>query len=321
MKVTICMLTYNHEHYLAQAIESVLMQEVDFDFELVISEDFSTDQTLKIAQEYAARYPNTIRVVSHKTNVGMVPNFLSVFNAYTAEYFAILDGDDFWMSPYKLQAQVDFLDSHPDYTLCITRAVCVLAETNTIVRYLPFTDRDVFTFKDLIKYDQFAVSSTMYRRNLIGKLPEDEYVQLTLPDWPLHLLFLNHGPGACLPEVMTGYRQHRKSVSSNMSNVVLIEGALDVLDFVQRHVGHHRRPIIIEARLKIYLGTALRFGLKGNIRLAATYVKRGLSSVPVSMWFSFFPLRIVGSAAAFVVRRIVGRISKSSTSLTGAERA
>lgn len=107
-------ITYNHEPYIARAIEGVLMQETDFPIELVIGEDCSTDRTRDIVFEYQKKYPEIIRVVTSEHNVGSYQNGLRTTNACRGKYIAYCEGDDYWTDPLKLQKQVDFLEANPD---------------------------------------------------------------------------------------------------------------------------------------------------------------------------------------------------------------
>ena len=108
-------MTYNHEKYIARAIESVLMQEVNFRYELVIGEDCSTDNTREIVLSYAKEYPDIIRPILHPQNLGMQENGNILRRECKGKYRANLEGDDFWVTPDKLQKQVDFLETHPDF--------------------------------------------------------------------------------------------------------------------------------------------------------------------------------------------------------------
>lgn len=113
--LSVCMTTYNQEKYIAQAIESALMQKTNFDFEIVIGEDCSTDRTKEIVANYARKYPDKIKSILNERNIGIIPNFVNTLNNCSGKYIAILDGDDYWTDPYKLQKQVDFLEANPDY--------------------------------------------------------------------------------------------------------------------------------------------------------------------------------------------------------------
>mgnify|MGYP001248218371 CR=1 FL=1 len=129
--VSVHMITYNHEKYIAQAIEGVLMQKTNFLFELVIGEDCSTDSTRVICKEYADRYPNIIKLLPDAgKNLGMMENAIRTTMACTGKYIALCEGDDYWTDPYKLQKQVDFLEAHNDYGLTNTDADFYYQKTN-----------------------------------------------------------------------------------------------------------------------------------------------------------------------------------------------
>src|SRR5437762_2491810 len=125
MEVSVLLTTYNHEKYIAQALDSVLMQETNFDFELVILEDCSTDSTRDIVLAYQKKHPRKIRLRLAKRNVHSNKPFAEEFQAAPSPYIAMLDGDDYWSSPAKLQKQVEFLKVHPDYMLCFHNALRV----------------------------------------------------------------------------------------------------------------------------------------------------------------------------------------------------
>ena len=120
--VSVCMTTYNHEPYIAEAIESVLAQQTSFGVELVVGEDCSTDRTAAICREYAAKYPDRIRLVTSPENVGWRANYRRTFEACRGKYVAYLDGDDWWCDPRKLQMQADLMESDPGCGMCYTRA-------------------------------------------------------------------------------------------------------------------------------------------------------------------------------------------------------
>jgi glycosyltransferase involved in cell wall biosynthesis len=118
VKVSVCMIAYNHQTYIAQALDSILAQKTNFPFEIVIGDDNSTDDTGKICQEYAIRYPGKIRYHLREKNLGMMPNFITTLYECQGTYIALCEGDDYWIDETKLQTQADFLDAHPDHSLC-----------------------------------------------------------------------------------------------------------------------------------------------------------------------------------------------------------
>ncbi len=119
--VSVCMISYNHEHFIREAIEGVLMQKTNFPIELIIGEDCSTDGTRDIVLEYAAKYPDIIRPLLPEKNLGMSKNFMETLQACTGKYIALCEGDDYWTDPYKLQKQVDFLEANEEYSICSHR--------------------------------------------------------------------------------------------------------------------------------------------------------------------------------------------------------
>lgn len=119
--LTIVTITYNHEQHIRQCIKGVLTQKTSFPVEYIIAEDCSTDGTKAICEEYATKYPGIIRLISSDHNVGAVENEQRAFLAARGTYIATCEGDDYWTDPLKLQKQVDFLESHPDYSVCFHR--------------------------------------------------------------------------------------------------------------------------------------------------------------------------------------------------------
>ena len=111
------MITYNHEHYLADAIQGVINQICDFEFELIIGEDCSQDATRQIALDYERQYPNIIRVVYSDKNVGMNANSRRIFDQARGRYVAYCEGDDFWCDRNKLAQQVALIENNPNVSI------------------------------------------------------------------------------------------------------------------------------------------------------------------------------------------------------------
>ena len=120
--ISILIITYNQENYLAQAIESVLMQKCDEPFEILIGDDCSTDGTGKVADEYQKRYPEIVRVIHTNKNMGSAQNFIRLVEASKGEMLACCDGDDYWLKDDVLQKQVDIFHSMPDVGMVCAKA-------------------------------------------------------------------------------------------------------------------------------------------------------------------------------------------------------
>lgn len=120
--VSICCITYNHENFIRSTIEGFLSQVTSFTYEIIIHDDASNDSTAEIIKEYASRHPGIIRTILQQENQfskGVSPLIKFVFPIVIGKYFAICEGDDYWTDNHKLQKQVDFMENHPEYGLCV----------------------------------------------------------------------------------------------------------------------------------------------------------------------------------------------------------
>lgn len=162
--VSVAIIAYNVEKYIHEAIESVLNQDVDFRVEIVVGEDFSTDNTRDILLQYREKYPSIIRLLLPKKNQGLTPNSVTTQNACLGKYIALLDGDDYWSSPLKLQKQYEFMETNQGYSACGHQAQIVFDDV--LGEDSPFgkdIDEDL-TMLDMITHRKFHTSSLIYRR-------------------------------------------------------------------------------------------------------------------------------------------------------------
>jgi len=217
MKLSVCLITYNHEAYISEAIESVLNQVNELDWELVIAEDYSTDRTREICEQIVTSRPDRIRLLPKQSNLGMMKNFLRCLNECTGEYIAFIEGDDYWTDPTKLEKQVAFLDQNPDFSLCFHNALVksdkkgIEGEWMFIPAPLP---GDVLSTEDLLCQWFIPSASVVFRK----------YSDLHIPDWFVHcksgdipflLLLSLRGKFKYMDQVMSVYRVHDKGVASS----------------------------------------------------------------------------------------------------------
>lgn len=175
--VSISCITYNHELYISQAIEGFLMQKTTFPFEIVILDDASTDKTATIINEYVARYPDLIfPILQSENQYSKGVRCLSArfsFPKARGKYIALCEGDDFWTDPYKLQKQVDFMETHPEFGLVYTEIDC-LHESSGVLEKSAFRTRlgiHPNTFEDFLINAWFLAPCTwVFRRSLITEL-------------------------------------------------------------------------------------------------------------------------------------------------------
>lgn len=268
MRVSVCLLTYNHERFVAQAIESVLAQQ-GVEFELVISEDHSTDGTRAIVDDYAARHPDRIRVLASPANVGMTRAFARGIEAARGTHVALLDGDDYWTSPNKLRVQTEYLGAHPGCAICFHN-VTVIYEDGSLASH-PFHTREpgryfsrpipkpVSTLADIAPGNFIQTCSVMFRRGLFGAFPE-WFTDLPVADWPLHVLNAEHGDIGYIDADMAVYRVHAGGVWTGSLARYQKRGPVEALVRLYGSLNHHlqgRFAVEFERRTRsLYLDAA-----------------------------------------------------------------
>lgn len=217
--VSVRMITYNHEKFIVQAIEGVLMQKTSFPFELIIGEDCSTDRTREIVVDYANRYPEIIKPILHEKNVGMKANGRATREASTGKYVALCEGDDYWIDPLKLQKQVDFMESHPDFNMCCHAVLRVNVKGRDLKKpIIPYREDRVVPTEDIIVAGGGFVgtNSILYRKEFMDNPPEFYRIS-PVGDAALLLNLAIQGKVYYFADIMSAYR---KGVSVSWSNQI-----------------------------------------------------------------------------------------------------
>lgn len=264
IKVSVATTTYNHEAFVQEAIDSVLMQEVDFDYEHVIGEDCSTDRTREIVNGYQRQHPDVMRVLLHRQNIGGRRNMVQVLEACQGEYIALLEGDDYWTSPKKLQKQVDFLEAHPECAICFhSVSTAYEAEAPKPKREEERSYKSFYTLEDLLEGNFIPTCSVMCRRGLFGDFPQWFYTTPT-GDWPYHVLNAHYGTIGYIGEIMAVHRIHAGSVWSPRGIVERRRGILRTTEIFRQNLDPKYDRILEDsiARWHLKLLNALR--LEGN---------------------------------------------------------
>lgn len=208
-KVSICVVTYNHEKYIHRCLQSIVDQETDFDFEVIVADDCSTDGTREIVQQFAEKYPHLCKALLHEKNVGPTRNYLSVHAMAAGELIAHCDGDDYWL-PTKLQVQTDFMEHHPacnvsGHRMYLTDESHVLSEDGR--GNFPAA-MDISAF---YKHGNFLPhSSTMYRASC-GRIPD---VKGETMDFLLHIWRVKDGKIGFINQYLGVYLRHRASLTA-----------------------------------------------------------------------------------------------------------
>lgn len=210
------MVTFNHEKYISEAIESVLGQRTNASFRLFISDDCSTDATAKIAHRYEEKYPNHITLFKHKNNIGAQRNFATILERNrSSKYTALLDGDDYWTSPYKLQHQFEYMESKPEYAISFHKARVIYENEMKPSYTMPLQSHreESLTIYDLIHDYFIPTSSVMFKSGLVKEFPK-WFHALPIGDKPLHILNAHHGNIGYMDHEMSVYRVHKNGIWS-----------------------------------------------------------------------------------------------------------
>lgn len=210
IQVSVCIITYKQREFIKDCIEGALMQQTNFNFEIVIGDDNSTDGTSEICKCYANRNKN-IHYHLRKRNLGMMGNWIATIQNCSGKYIALCEGDDYWTDPLKLQKQVDFMEANKDYSICFhdvleLRADGKLYPSETIEsRYENIIDKNNIDYKDLLVQGNFIHTCSVVFRNEFQRYPV--IFQLSsVADYLLHIHNSRNGKIKKLNERMAVYR-------------------------------------------------------------------------------------------------------------------
>lgn len=285
MKVSVLIITYNHEKYIAQAIDSVLMQDVNFPYEIVIGEDSSTDRTAEIVLEQQKKCPDRVRVMRPELAVsereralglGGKTNFIQCLEACRGEYVALLDGDDYWTSPHKLQKQVEFLESHPECAICFHNVEAFYEDqSGAPSKQCPPEQQTFSTLEDLIKGMAMPTCSVMFRRGLFEKLP-GWFDESKVGDSVLHILNAQFGSAGYLNEVMAAYRVHGSGSWSGSNPVLRAQEMITFYGKIDEHLKFKYHRLIKRVLSKRYFDLALEYDNAGEPGRAGEWALRSV---------------------------------------------
>jgi glycosyltransferase involved in cell wall biosynthesis len=223
VKVSVMIVTFNHERYIAQALDSVLSQERDFSIEINVIDDASTDRTQDIVRDYQRRFPDIVRPCFGQVNVGHIATQLNTYRGFQSlrgEYFAMLEGDDWWTDARKLRRQVAFLDAHPDYVACGHDTLKVYDDGSRPPQHLfPVREhcRERATIVDMIHMNTIYHFNSVVYRNVFGTQPplclSDPYsCEVTI-----QMVYACFGDFHYMRGYMSNYRVHGAGVFSRRS--------------------------------------------------------------------------------------------------------
>ena len=218
MKINVILITYNHAAYIHQTLESILMQEVSGNVEIIVTDDCSTDNTMSIIKEYEDKTKFSVTYLQHPHNLGYVKNYQAAFNACDGDYVAIMEGDDYWTKPNHLQNHIDHLEKYPDASMSYNRHLRLFVDQGW---------EEIFEWTDEKDYEEVATQQ-LALGNRIGNLSccmlRGKYVKeidpklfdMEIADWMLGMYMGQSGNLLYLKEVTSAYRIHDNGQWSKM---------------------------------------------------------------------------------------------------------
>jgi len=256
-KVSVLIITYNQKKFIRKAIDSALAQQTTFPIEILVGDDFSKDGTREIIQEYERQYPGLVIGVLHPRNMGKNGgiNFLETLKLAKGEYYALMDGDDYWTNPHKLQKQADMLDAHPDYSTVFHNAL-ITHEDGSPSQVLNGPDtKPFFTVEDLIGEEEIwfmATSSTMYRNN-IKEYPA-WFMESVSGDIPRLILKAKLGKIGYIPDVMSVYRKNSNgtSLTDYEDDAVFLKNRIDMYSNINRELDYRYDRLLKKNMARYY---------------------------------------------------------------------
>ncbi len=297
MTLSVLIITYNQEKYIAQAIKSALIQKTDFDYEIVIGEDCSTDKTRKIVLEYKAKYPDKIKLLLQEKNVGMIPNFIDTLKACSGKYIALLEGDDYWIDPYKLQKQVDIMEANPDIGLVHTNYDRLYQVKNKIQHSVYKKNYKAqlsgYIFESLLLYSYIVTATVLLRTDILKEAINSLRNKLLVwpaGDYPLWLYISSEKKVGYIDEATAVYRHGQNTMSKPLDFAKALKLHTETEAMKKFFIGNY---YVSEKTKKIFFYRMrkrdIKFGLLHSVcHMSRKAIHEILNDFPFKNFYKFF---------------------------------
>lgn len=307
VEVSVIIITYNQEKHIHKTIESILTQKTDFEYEVIIGEDFSSDKTGELCQEYQKLYPQKIRLLPGNENIGGPQKFLQAARSAQGKYIALCEGDDYWTDSHKLQMQYEFLEKNQDCFGIHTKVYYV--DTNDNVKgesdLMPLNSRWT-SFDYLVQKNVIHTCSFMFRSCILDEKAYSILNATPIPDYTLFLITALKGDIYYLNAITAAYRKNA-GVSATWNKAGLIQMRLDIYALLKKHytLSHHRRGLYATLLYQYFhLYSGRRKGWGNFLRLG---------HLPLLLWYTLlsFTLKPEIRVHTMSVRDVIGLVFRS----------
>jgi len=245
--LSVCLITYNHSEFIKQAVESVLLQKVNFAWELIIADDCSTDGTREIIKEYKEKYPDFIKLILQEKNVGVAQNFKDLIEFPKTKYIAYFEGDDYWTDPYKLHKQVDFLENNNECSIVFGNAIIKEAGVDDVLFYSKNKPPEKIDLQYYLYNSPAIPTCTVVLRNCCLPTPIPEWFwNVYKGDWTLWLFMLQKGIGAYIDDILGCYREHPAGISKSKNIIAWKKNSMFMLKNIRNYLHEKEYKKIIK---------------------------------------------------------------------------
>jgi glycosyltransferase involved in cell wall biosynthesis len=296
--LSVCIITYNHVNYIQQAIEGVLQQKVNFKFEIIIADDFSTDGTKEIILDYKKKFPSLISLILQPKNVGPLKNWLDLIKKPNSKYIAYFEGDDYWTDCFKLQKQIDFLEKYNEFVMCY-HDVKILYSDETLKRdFIEKTKKEVSSIYDLAIWGNYIHTCSIVFRNFVHKIQEKNEIYFC--DYFLYMHLANYGNIKKIPETMAVYR-YGNGIWSSSINEKKQKFIIDNINNILNTTDNDSIKEIMKLRLNTYKLHSLPLYLTETVNLENHSVNFELNEkTPFSILIKIIKRKIIHKFKKFI---------------------
>jgi len=291
-KVSIFCMVYNHEPFIRECLEGFLMQKCNFDYEIVLGEDCSTDNSREIIIEYANKFPGKFKLLLHDKNIGAAQNQKIVFENCTGKYIAMCEGDDYWTDPLKLQKQFDVLESNPNYCMCVHRHIIKKNNRFRKIDLRKNKSKTELNISDILLGLNFHTSSYFFPSKYVNFLPA-WYEKVNAGDQFLSFCMSKDGNGIYfIEDFMSVYNINKGSVTHNTNPQYSLNNFILHLEYFDKFTEYRYSQLINKRILIETLLRSVSFEKKKSRILLffnnIFFIFKNLSLFPLSYYYKTF---------------------------------
>jgi glycosyltransferase involved in cell wall biosynthesis len=259
--LSVAVITYNQENYIAQTLNSIIEQEHSYSYEIIVGEDCSTDETRKVLLKYKEKYPDIIKLLLNEKNLGAVKNYFNCIDHCTGKYIMGCGGDDYWL-PEKVSAQIQYMEEHSEAGMCYGKCEMINDKNNIIKIFPNKMDRQYVNFKNLLLLpNPIPAATTCLRRDLMSEyLNNIDPVQnnWTAEDYPMWLWFAYNSQIHPLNKILAVYRRLDGTIS-NPKEFVKVEQFVNSCYDIKKFYLELYKMSFLEEEIRILKNDSLTF--------------------------------------------------------------